>query len=441
MEKTGRKMGATSLFFMLAGTMIGPSIVLYVGYAIASTGFSAWVALILGMSVGLFLYAPLFFVSSAIKLRGGEYSIVAAMGGRKLAGVYAYCSLPTYIGISSLAVGAGSYIHAVFPNVGVNVAAATVATVFFVLNILGIRSLSKAQNALTITLFLCLLMYVAFGITKINQPIFNFSGPEFFTNGGAGLFAAVGIMSGMGQTVKYAVSYTDLAEDPKKNIPLTMIKVPVALMILYLLVCIVSEGVLPLSETAGKVLTVQAGYLMPKTLVAVFILFGPVMALMTSLNGFFTGMGMPIVTNARNGWFPKFLMDKNRFDAYWKTMIVLYIICIFPIATGMSLTKIVQNGFILAAATGYTMIICLFRFPKLYPEAWAQARFKVPNAVYYVFCTLSFIAETFIVIYSVSSLSITNVIINLVIIVVFAVAGVMRSKSENVEVASAISVD
>lgn len=36
-----KKLGFWALFFMLAGTMIGPSICIYIGYTMEATGLSA----------------------------------------------------------------------------------------------------------------------------------------------------------------------------------------------------------------------------------------------------------------------------------------------------------------------------------------------------------------------------------------------------------------
>lgn len=436
------KLGFKSLFLMLTGTMIGPSIVVYVGFAMGATGFSVWISVVLGMVLGAALYMPMYFMSSHIKLRGGTYSVICALGNKQLAGAYAYAQLTTYTGISSLAVAAASYICSVATGLNPSLVAAFIATLFYILNLFNTSFISKIQNVMTAFLVICLGMFVVVGIGKINQPIFDFSNPQFFSGGGKGLFTAIGLMCGMGQTVQYAVSFTDIAENPKRDIPKIMITVPVFLTIFYLLICFVAEGVLPLEDVSNLGhLTNQAMYVLGPTLGLVFVVLGPVMALLTSLNGFFVGMSAPLITNARNGWFPKALTKTNRFGSHWVVMTVLYAVAMIPIITGLNLTQIAQNGMLMSSAAAFILIICYFRFPTVYKDQIERGEKKFNKSLYYAFAILAFIAETFIVVYSATSLTITIAIFSVCMAIAAVVLGLIRSRSENVEIKSAVTVD
>ena len=67
-------LGFWDLAFMGLGSVVGAGIVTYVGIAISWTGRSAWIAYALAILLGFLANLPLILMSSAARIKGGNYS-------------------------------------------------------------------------------------------------------------------------------------------------------------------------------------------------------------------------------------------------------------------------------------------------------------------------------------------------------------------------------
>lgn len=430
-----KKIGFWSLFFMLAGTMIGPSICIYIGYTMGVTGLSAWLCIFCAMALGLALFYPMRYMSQYVSLHGGTYSVISAIGGRKFAGIYAYSAIVNYMTITSMALGAAAYVNAIFPNWNVNIVAFVILTLLFILNCFDIKAIAAAQNIMTIILFACLAIFAVVGLCKTNQPIFGFGRPEFFLGGGKGFIVGIGLLATMGQTCQYATSFTPIAENPKKNVPKIMIAVPAFLTIFYVLVTWAAEGVLPMEQVAGQgTLAPQAAAIFGPALGIVFVLAGPLLALLTSLNGFFVAIPAAIRANAADGWYPKVFLKTNRFGGQIGAVLPLYIICVIPLLFGFDIVTLTQWSLLMGSIAYYMMIWCFFRFPKKYKDVIEKSDIKFNKVAYYIFCALAFCAETFFTVYAVSNMDTKYLPYCIGFIVVIFVIGLLRGRSSKVDI-------
>lgn len=430
-----KKLGFWPLFFMLAGTMIGPSICIYIGYTMGVTGLSAWLCIFLAMALGLALFFPMRFMSQYVRLSGGTYSVISSIGGRQFAGIYAYSAIVNYMTITSMALGAAAYICSIFPNWNVNVVAFVILTVLFLLNCFDIKAISAAQSGMTIVLAACLGLFFLIGIFKITQPIFGFNEPTFFLGGGKGFIVGVGLLATMGQTCQYATSFTEIAQNPKKDVPKIMLAVPIFLTIFYVLITWAAEGVLPMEQVAGQgTLTPQAMHIFGPTFGIIFVFAGPLLALLTSLNGFFVAIPAAIRANAADGWYPKLFLKENKFGGKIGAVLPLYIICVIPLIFGLDIVTLTQWSLLMGAIAYYMMIWCFFQFPKRYKDVIEKSEVKFNKAAYYVSCVLAFVAETFFTVYAVSNMDKKILPFCIGFVVLIFVIGLLRGRSSGVEI-------
>ncbi len=430
-----KKLGFWSLFFMLAGTMIGPSICIYIGYTMGVTGLSAWLCIFCAMFLGLALFYPMRYMSQYVSLRGGVYSVISSIGGKTFSGVFAYSAIVNYMTITSMALGAAAYVCSVMPSWNVNVVAFVILTLLCILNLFDIKAISATQSIMTIVLVACLSLFFIVGVFKIDQPIFDFSNPAFFSNGAKGFYIGVGLLATMGQTCQYATSFTDIARDPKKDVPKIMLAVPMFLMIFYVLITFVAEGVLPMSEVAGQgTLSPQAFKVFGQKLGIVFVIAGPLLALLTSLNGFFVAIPAAIRANARDGWYPKFFTKYNKFGGNYGSVIPLYIICIIPLIFGLSIVTLTQWSLLMGAIAYYMMIYCFFRFPQKYADVIEKSGIPFNKTVYYISCALAFLAETFFTVYALQNMDRKVLPFCIAFVVIIFVVGIIRGRSSGVKI-------
>ena len=429
------KLGFWSLFFMLAGTMIGPSICIYIGYTMSATGLSAWLCIFCAMALGLALFFPMRFMAQYVSLHGGTYSVISSIGGRKFAGIYAYSAIVNYMTITSMALGAAAYVCSIFPNWNTTVVAFAILTLLFILNCFDIKAIAGAQSTMTVILCVCLGLFAIVGLCKTTQPVFGFNRPDFFLGGGKGFIVGVGLLATMGQTCQYATSFTPIADNPKKNVPKIMLLVPAFLTIFYVIITWAAEGVLPMDQVAGQgTLAPQAAAIFGPTLGVVFVLAGPLLALLTSLNGFFVAIPAAIRANAADGWYPKVFLKENKFGGKIGAVLPLYIICVIPLIFGLDIVTLTQWSLLMGAIAYYMMIWCFFQFPKKYKDTIEKSDVKFNKVKYYIFCGLAFLAETFFTVYAVSNMDKKILPFCIGFIVVIFVIGLLRGRSSKVEI-------
>ncbi len=150
LEKTEKsKTGALSLFTLVtlaAGQVIGAGVVSTTGVAIAKTGSSVWLAYGAAVLLGLLLVFPVALFSSVVRFKGGNYAIVSSLLGEKWGGIYSLCYWLTLLSGSTICSALGSYIHAIFPMISIKLGGTALITVFYVLNLFGVKSLWQARR-------------------------------------------------------------------------------------------------------------------------------------------------------------------------------------------------------------------------------------------------------------------------------------------------------
>lgn len=430
-----KKLGFWALFFMLAGTMIGPSICIYIGYTMQATGLSAWLCILVAMALGLMLFFPMYFMAKYVRLTGGTYSVISSIGGREFAGIYAYSAIVNYMTITSMALGAAAYVCSIVTGVSTTVVAFIILVALTALNLFDIKSISRAQSGMTIILVICLAAFAIVGIIKMTQPVFGFTEPSFFSAGFNGFYVGVGLLATMGQTCQYATSFTDIANNPRRDVPKIMLAVPLFLTVFYVVITWAAEGVLPMDQVAGQgTLTPQANYIFGSTLGTVFVFAGPLLALLTSLNGFFVAIPAAIRANAADGWYPKAFLKENKFGGKYGAVLPLFIICALPLLFGLDIVTLTQWSLLMGSIAYYMMIWCFFRFPKKYKDVIEQSGTKLNKGVYYTFCVLAFLAETFFTVYAVQNMDKKVLPFCIAFVVVVVVIGFLRGRSSNVKI-------
>ena len=81
------KMGLFGLTATAVGTTVGAGVVTLVGRAVSVTGGSTWLAYLVAILWGAVTVLPFAFVSSALRVEGGNYSTILNLEGRRLAGI------------------------------------------------------------------------------------------------------------------------------------------------------------------------------------------------------------------------------------------------------------------------------------------------------------------------------------------------------------------
>lgn len=383
------QLGLASLLAIGIGTTIGAGVVTVTGQAVGVTGRSAWLAYLIAIIWGAFNCLPAFFMSSAVRVRGGRYSVVAGMMGPRIGGIYSCVSIAMALNFATFCVGFAQYINSLYPAANRKVVALLILIVFYFLNLMGMNLFAKVQNVLTVFLLLALGCFIVSGLPRVSPEVFAVSDTGFMMNGFDGLIQAVTMF--VFSTIAYGIliSFSGTTRDSKKNVPKAMALTVLVLCIVYPLVAVVAGGVLPVEEAANQPLTVVAAAMWSKPMVVLFVIAGPLAALVTTLNGNFANYGINLLGAAKDGWFPEFMSKTNRYGAPYPFLTLGCLIALVPILMDYNISAIIRNMVIVFNVNSFFDFLSAVNMPRKYPEKWEGSSLHIPNGVFYTLMVFS----------------------------------------------------
>ena len=435
MSGSTRKLTLADLVAISSGQVIGAGVITLIGTAIGVTGTSAWLAYGAAILVGFFSILPFIFISSTTVLQGGEYSIVANMMDKRVAGFYATAFITQCLSLSLLGKSLGMYVTSVFPSLNGTAIGLIAVTVFFVLNLGGVNIMADVQKLFTAILVIALLIFGFYGMTQVNPVVYDMTQPGFFKNGYGGFVAAIAIYAYSTYGQYMGMNFSKDAARPTKDIPLAIIISTLVILVVYVSVAIVDCGLLPIDQVANKPLTLAAKKLFG-TLYPVFIIGGPVMALMTTMNSTYGSRANPILRAARDGWFPEIVGRTNSKNVPYVIMFAVYLVGILPLIFGLSIKEITSNlvlvGYLLRMLTAFS----IFYMPKILSQQWKNSFLHIPDGVFYTIMIVTVLANIYMVYLSLRGLSFTVMIINIAFLIFCGVYAVLRYNSGKVHMDS-----
>jgi len=428
-----RNFGLKELVSMAIGGVIGAGAITHIGVAISYTGHSAWVAYLIAVILGALFCLPIAVMTSALRLEGGIYTLVGSILGKKAAGVYAAGFLFYYPSIAIYALSMGSYIQSLLPGINARICAIVVLTLFYLVNLTGAKLMAGAQKVMVVLLTAALLGFIAFGLGKVDRTVFEFSSANFMMGGTKGFIKAIFLLFYSVTGYYWVMFYGRHAKNPQKNIPLSMLIAVLAILVIYPGIAIVAGGVLPVEQVANQPLTWVAGEVFGKGLFVIFMICGPFMALMTTINSLFIAYCEPIREAANDGWFGKMMGKTNKRNAPVGALTLLWLIGIIPIVLNLDIATITNSYMLIDYTLIYLMMFALLRVPKLLPEQWAKRKIRVPDGVYYAMVVVAMIIQTATIIAAATSLTPIVLTVSITIMVILLVYALLRDKSGKVQ--------
>ena len=435
-DATAKKNDGLSLWALVAiavGQVIGAGIVTVTGAAIAATGRSAWLSFGVAVIAGLFRIFPIIFFCSTVVVPGGNYGMVTRTLGPKTGGLMTISSLVAWSVRGTAVLSIGIYINSVFPGISKQLGGTVVWTLLIIANLFGINAMAKIQKIATPTLLIALMIFALTGIAKQTVSPFDFSNPEMFTGGSMGFASAVVLLLGSchGQSMINALATR--CKDPKRDLPRAMLIATGVIFVVYMLVGVAAGCVLPLEEIAGKPFTPTAKYLLPNWLFILFMIGGPIFALLTTMNSGISAICLPTIAGVKEGWLPQFLAKENKHGVPWISYLIIWVIGLLPLLTGLSIAQLTNFLMVLTSVTTFLLIIAGFAMPKKFPQEWKESRMHCPAALYYTIMTLSAAVQIYTVVNSLMNMNTTLIIINVVTITASLLYGVLRYRSGNIK--------
>lgn len=256
---------------------------------------------------------------------------------------------------------------------------------------------------------------------------------------GGGFLGAVLLFVYSTQGYYMTTAYGRDSKNARKDIPFVLLLCVPTLCILYVGVAMAGVGVMSVEEYGNSTTLVFAAQrIFPTWLFYFFIIGGPIMALLSTLNSSFAYNSITIGQSCDDGWLPKSFGKKNKSGARPYILTFMYVVGIIPIVFGLSITTITNMVQLITSAFAILNFTAEIKMPKKYPDAWKQSRYHVPDGLYYTICCVSLALFLVVLWKSLLSMNIGLAVINVVVIVIAGLIGFWRSKTGNIEIHTSV---
>ena len=375
--------------FIAIGFTIGGGVFIFTGLVYKTAGPALPGAYALAAVPVFMSMLPLAMLGAALPTTGGNYWYPSRMVSPGLAfvGIWTYALASFFGQIPLYALGCARYAQAYFPAISVTWLAIALVTLFFIVNLMGIRLAAQVQGVLVLILIVALAYYAAAGFRVVQldrfSSVFDVSLPSLMLGTALLTFTYLGsnaIIELGGEIV-----------DPGRTIPRAfMIAFPVVALV-YIAVAAATVGAAPMEilAAANEPLIQVSRLTMRPNGVLFFVFGGAVLALTTTLNALFIVGTKSLLAIVHDQLLPSGL---GRLHARFKTphflLTLIWLLSLLGIVSGFSLETLASFAALGGLIIFLPIQVAALRLPRLYPDHYQRAAFKL-RGVWFWICPLS----------------------------------------------------
>lgn len=369
-----KEIGFKEALSIAIGQCIGTGIMAMTGQAIGYTGRGVVFAFIIAAFLTIMLYFPTAVMGSTLPATGGAYMYSSRLLSPRWGILYVLIFLTYNVTLSMYAISFADYMQSLIPDIPFKLVAVGLLTLFYVINLVGIKSAAMVQKIMVIVLLSAFALFIVYGIPQVD--ISGFTADNVAPNGIVGLMTASALMTFAVSGGNVIANMGGEMKNPGRDIPVCMILATVIVAIFYSFVGLVASGVLPWQEVANQNLSEVARTVLPGPLYTYFIVGSALFAIATTLNSVFGWVTKPLLAAASDGYLPVVLSRVNsRFGTPHVLLTMFYLIGVIPVIFDISLATVSTYG------TGISIVLTLMpiaastQLHKRYPEACKKAFF------------------------------------------------------------------
>ncbi len=388
-KKQHKQLGFVDCLGIGIGQIIGSGVMVLTGIVVGMTGHGTPLAFICAALLVICTMTSAVVLSSAVPSNGGGYSYVKRLIGPRAGFIYLGMFVLTQVLIATFALGFASYFAALVPGANEKLVAMLILAAATIINLIGIKTAASVQNIMVACLLLSLLLFVVFGLPKVDWSNLALTSANIMPNGLSSFLQGVALLSFATGGAKFLAETAGEVKNAGKTVPRAMIVSTVIVAVFYALLGIVASGVLPLDQVAFQNLTLVAQTIFPAWLYYFFIIGGALFALATTLNGTLSWVTRGLQLSAEDGWLPEICAKENKGGTPVVLLLVFFVVGAIPILSGMDTTTISNMGVGLNQVLLVMEVIACWRLPKVMPEAYENCTMKLSKPVLYVLLVLS----------------------------------------------------
>jgi APA family basic amino acid/polyamine antiporter len=389
-----RELNLLLLVFMGIGLNIGGALFSLTGIVAGLTGPSLPISQILSALPVLFSLIPYMTLASAIPTTCGSYRY-AKLFSRPLA-VIGWLVLIVGVGLGGMplyAITTVRYLQVLIPDIPLIGTAVGILTLFYVINLLGIKPTALVQFGMTACLLLALAVFVILGAPAIK--IENFT--PLFAGGPMGFLVSSALLFTLLAGGLYIIDVGEETKEAESTMPRALLISIIITLAFYLAVEVVAVGVLNWKEFAGRTLAVPAMAFLPGLLLYFFAVGGGVLACVTTIHGIMTLGGRYFLVFAEDGFLPSFFgrINKKFGTPHWGLTLgyVLTVIGSFFISSLEVMGLMLNFGLIFMI----TLVdLAAYSLPKRRPEIYEKAEFRPKERILKVTSLVAVVLNVFL---------------------------------------------
>lgn len=370
-------LGFKEVLSIAMGQTIGSGIMAMMGTAIGMTGRGVVLAFILSSFFVVVGSIPTMLLGSALPTTGGAYRYASRLFHPAAGLFYIIIYLSYNITLALFAISFADYMQSIIPGVPFKLCAAGILTLMYVTNLFGMSWAAKLQNLMVVVMVVAFAVFIVNGVPQVDFSQFTAPG-AMMPNGFLTLFTTAGLLTFATGGANVVTSLGGEMKNPGRDIPLGMALGTILVGIIYAFMASVAAGILPVEQVAYQNLSVVAREIMSYPLFVFFIACGALFAIATTLNSTMGWVTKPVLVACQDGWFPKQLGAVNqKYGTPHVLLTIFYFIGLVPILLDISLAKLSTLGSGISLFMSLIPVFSCFFLHKKYPEAAANAPFKL----------------------------------------------------------------
>lgn len=358
MENSKLKKGLTlaTLLTLVTGAMVGMAWAVLINVFLDRAGPAVIISLLVASILTLFVGLCFAELCSAMPYAGGAYIYIRRGLGKFTGFIAGWLLVLAYAAMMpGECIILGKLVNGIFPSLDQSIVGASVAIIFTIINLLGIRFSGITQFMLTLILFAGIIIFIIFGIPKID--INNFT--PFFGRGVSGIFLMIPIamLAFMGYDV-----LPQAAEEVKAPIRKLVFIIPISIFFvafIYIMVLVVSVGLvhweiiaknqeqIPIIPSIVKALGKNGPFI---------VIVSGICGLITTMNAFLVGGSRLLYAMSQDGELP------NIFSKISKSTSIPFVGIIFIGLLGI-VGSFVQELIVLFDTAASAVLVSYFLVP------------------------------------------------------------------------------
>ena len=379
-QELARDLGLLEAYTMGVGTMIGAGIFVLPSIAAANAGPASMISFTVGGIVSLLAALSLSELATGMPKAGGSYYYVNHALGSFFGSIVGWGMWAGLMFATAFyMLGFGQYLTFFWGEVPVAGAALAMAAALVYLNYRGVKETGALQNFIVVLLIGFILVFAGVGLFNIEPDLLTPFNPRGW--GSVATTAATVYVAFIGFEV--IASSAEEIKDPGRNLPLAMIASVLTPTLLYVLVMLISTGVLPvpaLAESRIPVADVAERFVGPVG--ALLMVIGAVLATVSSANASILSAARVNFAMGRDRILTNWLNDvHDRFRTPYRAILVTGVVILALIAAGVgieTLADVASFSYLVTYAFVHIAVVVMRRAD---PPEYSPS-FRIPDVLY-----------------------------------------------------------